>query len=204
MNLVQAQTIGEIEAARTLFREYQQFLGVDWCFQDFETELATLPGRYAPPVDWCFQDFETELATLPGRYAPPKGRLLLALDGEYTAGCVALRPLDNRAYEMKRLFIRPTYRGQGLGRILATRVVNEASALGYAVMRLDTLEGLGDAMRLYESLSFQRRAPYYANPLPGVVCWERALAHPGPAPVNCSSSRWCSETKADSRIGLDG
>ena len=156
MNLVQAQTANDIDTARTLFREYQRFLGVDLCFQGFEKELATLPGRYAPP----------------------RGRLLLALDGPRAAGCVALRPLDDKVCEMKRLFVRPAYRGRGLGRVLATRIVDEAAALGYAAMRLDTLEGLEGAMHLYTSMGFQRRAPYYANPLPGVVYWERALSNP--------------------------
>ncbi|HRD67568.1 MAG TPA: GNAT family N-acetyltransferase [Candidatus Competibacter sp.] len=154
MNLVQAQTASDIEIVRVLFREYQRFLGVDLCFQGFEEELATLPGRYAPPA----------------------GRLLLALDGAHAAGCVALRPLDEGICEMKRLFVRPAYRGRGLGRDLAVQIVNEASALGYATMRLDTLEGLDSAMRIYESLGFRRCAPYYANPLPGVVYWERTLS----------------------------
>lgn len=79
---------------------------------------------------------------------------------------------------MKRLFVRPDYRGQGLGYRLAMQAVNEASALGYAVMRLDTLEGLESAMRMYAAMGFQRRTPYYANPLPGVVYWERALQNP--------------------------
>lgn len=157
MKIIPAQAAGDIEAVRELFCAYERLLGVDLCFQNFAEELATLPGRYAPP----------------------RGRLLLALDEQqYAAGCVALRPLDDRTCEMKRLFVRPAYRGQGLGRILAMHVVNEASTLGYAVMRLDTLEELESAMRLYASLGFQRCAPYYANPLPGVVYWERALLNP--------------------------
>jgi len=167
MNLIQAQAVSDLDAARALFREYQRFLGVDLCFQGFEEELATLPGRYAPP----------------------KGRLLLALDGPRAAGCVALRPLDERSCEMKRLFVRPAYRGRGLGRALATRIVNEASALGYAAMRLDTLEGLEGAMHLYTSMGFQRRAPYYANPLPGVVYWERALSSSPSASVTAETER---------------
>ena len=161
MNLVPAQTVGDIETAQTLFREYQRFLGVDLCFQGFAEELATLPGRYAPP----------------------RGRLLLAREGERAAGCVALRPLEDGACEMKRLFVRPAYRGRGLGRLLAARIVSEATALGYALMRLDTLETLDEAMRLYTSLGFRRRPPYYANPLPGVVYWERTLADPPLAAV---------------------
>ena len=155
MHLIQAHTANDLETVRTLFREYQQWLGVNLCFQGFEEELATLPGRYAPPP----------------------GRLLLAWEGEQAAGCVALRPLDAGACEMKRLFVRPAYRGQGLGRILALQMVSDATALGYTVMRLDTLDTLDPAMRLYRELGFQRRAPYYANPLSGVVYWERALSN---------------------------
>jgi ribosomal protein S18 acetylase RimI-like enzyme len=161
MEIIRAQTADEIEAVRATFREYQQFLGVDLSFQGFEEELATLPG--------C--------------YAPPKGQLLLARDGPHAVGCVALRPLDDNACEMKRLFVRPDYRGQGLGRLLALRVVSEATALGYVVMRLDTLETLDGAMHLYTLMGFRRRAPYYANPLPGVVYWERALSNRTPASI---------------------
>lgn len=159
--IILAQTADEIETVRTLFREYQRFLGVDLCFQGFEEELVTLPGRYAPP----------------------KGRLLLARAGPHPAGCVALRPLDDGACEMKRLFVRPDYRGQGLGRLLAVRVVSEATALGYVVMRLDTLETLNSAIQIYTAMGFQRRAPYYANPLSDVVYWERALSNGAPASV---------------------
>lgn len=107
--------------------------------------------------------------------------MLLASDGQRAAGCVALRPLDDGACERKRLFVRPAYRGRGLGRILATRAVNAASALGDAVMRLDTLDTLDRAMHIYTAPGFQRRAPYYANPPPGVVYWERALSEPSSA-----------------------
>jgi len=148
-----------LEIVRTLFREYEQFLGVDLCFQGFAEELATLPGRYASP----------------------SGRLLLAMEGTDAAGCVALRPLEDGVCEMKRLFVRPAYRGQGLGYRLAMHIVNEATAMGYAVMRLDTLDTLERAMRIYETLGFQRCTPYYANPLPGVVYWQRALSKPAPA-----------------------
>lgn len=155
MKIIQAQTADEMETVRALFREYERFLKVDLCFQSFAEELTTLPGRYAPP----------------------QGRLLLAREGEQTAGCVALRPLDDGVCEMKRLFVRPDYRGQGLGRLLALQAVSEATALGYAVMRLDTLSTLEHAMQIYAALGFQRRAAYYANPLPGVVYWERALSN---------------------------
>jgi len=160
MRIIQVHTTSDIEAVRTLFREYERFLGVDLCFQGFEEELATLPGRYAPP----------------------QGRLLLAQVGEQAAGCVALRPLQEAGVcEMKRLFIRPAYRGQGLGLMLAQRIIHAAITVGYTVMRLDTLDTLERAMQLYETLGFRRCAPYYANPLPGVVYWERALSKPAPA-----------------------
>lgn len=168
MNLVEAHTPDDLETVRALFREYQRFLGVDLCFQGFEEELATLPGGYAPP----------------------QGRLLLARVDEQAAGCVALRPLPEAgACEMKRLFVRPAYRGQGLGRWLATQILHEATVLNYAVMRLDTLDTLDPAMRLYRELGFQRGAPYYANPLPGVVYWERALSKPAPALLTGSEHR---------------
>jgi GNAT superfamily N-acetyltransferase len=153
MPVIQAQTATELDAVLELFDEYQRGLGVDLGFQGFAEELATLPGRYAPPG----------------------GRLLLALAGTDAAGVVALRALDDGACEMKRLFVRPAYRGHGLGYRLATQIVNEATALGYSLMRLDTLDTLDSAMRMYAAMGFQRRMPYYANPLPGVVYWERAL-----------------------------
>ena len=159
MKILQAQTADDIETVRALFREYERFLKVDLCFQGFAEELATLPGRYALP----------------------QGRLLLAWAGEQAAGCVALRPLENGVCEMKRLFVRPAYRGRGLGLMLAQRIIHEAIAVGYTVMRLDTLDTLERAMRIYENLGFQRCAPYYANPLPGVVYWQRALSKPAPA-----------------------
>lgn len=156
MKIIRAQTADEMETVRALFREYERFLRVDLCFQGFAEELATLPGRYAPP----------------------QGRLLLAQESERVAGCVALRPLQEEgACEMKRLFVRPAYRGQGLGRMLAQRIIHEAITAGYTMMRLDTLGTLERAMQIYAALGFQRCAPYYANPLPGVVYWERALSN---------------------------
>ncbi len=167
MKIIQARATDDIDAVRALFREYQRFLKVDLCFQGFAEELATLPGRYAPP----------------------QGRLLLAWGGEQAAGCVALRPLENGVCEMKRLFIRSAYRGQGLGLMLAQRIIHEAIAVGYPVMRLDTLDTLERAMRIYENLGFQRCAPYYANPLPGVVYWQRALSKPTPVLLAESEQR---------------
>lgn len=153
MRIRQAQTKTEIEEVRKLFREYEAFLDVDLCFQSFEEELASLPGKYSRP----------------------SGDLLIGLDGEKTVGCVALRRLDGGACEMKRLFVRPEARGTGLGRQLAQEIILVARDLGYSLMRLDTLDRLKEAMKLYEMLGFQRTDPYYENPLPGVVYLELEL-----------------------------
>ena len=148
-----AQSPAEIDEVRLLFREYERFLGVDLCFQSFEEELAQLPGKYAPP----------------------SGGLLIGVMDGVLQGCVAVRGLDEEVCEMKRLFVRPQARGTGMGRRLAEEIIALARGLGYRLMRLDTLERLVEAMQLYQSLGFQRRAPYYANPLPGVVYLELAL-----------------------------
>jgi GNAT superfamily N-acetyltransferase len=143
----------EIAIVRDLFREYATWLDVDLCFQGFEAELAALPGKYAPPG----------------------GSLLLAfIDGE-PAGCIALRPMESGACEMKRLYVRPAFRGRGLGRALVERLLDDARSIGYRLMRLDTLDKLTEAMALYDSMGFRRVEPYYDNPLPGVVYWERPL-----------------------------
>lgn len=154
MKIKRALTTDEIEEVRRLFREYEAFLGVDLCFQNFEGELAGLPGKYAPP----------------------DGLLLIAAEGREVSGCVGLRKLEGGACEMKRLFVRPEYRGQGLGRKLAERIIDEAVSLGYSLMRLDTLDKLQEAIRLYESLGFKQREPYYHNPLSGVLYWELDLS----------------------------
>src|SRR4051794_21770428 len=127
MEIVRGESTRHIEMAHVLFREYERFLKVDLCFQNFEAELATLPGKYAPP----------------------EGALLLALKGTDARGCVALRKLVLGICEMKRLYVRPEHRGQGLGRQLALRIIQEASNLGYQRMRLDTLDRLPEAVQLY-------------------------------------------------------
>jgi GNAT superfamily N-acetyltransferase len=132
-------------------------------FRDYAAELA---------VDLCFQSFDAELAGLPGAYAPPKGRLLIAECDGIAAGCVALRPIDEGVCEMKRLWVRPAFRGEGLGRRLAESILAEARAIGYHTMRLDTLARLVPARELYRRLGFQEIAPYTANPIEGAIFME--------------------------------
>ncbi|MGD9098741.1 MAG: GNAT family N-acetyltransferase [Desulfobacterales bacterium] len=158
MEIKRAQTDNEMAEVRRLFRAYESALGVDLTFQGFDQELASLPGKYAPPTG----------DLLVGRV---QGRIL---------GCVAVRRLEGDICEMKRLYVRPEGRGAGLGRRLAQRIIVAARSLGYASMRLDTLDRLTGAMRLYESLGFRRIDPYYGNPLPGVVYWELDLKPAGP------------------------
>jgi ribosomal protein S18 acetylase RimI-like enzyme len=139
----------EMEAVRTIFREYADTLGVDLCFQDFETELAGLPGDYGAP----------------------RGALLLAQVEGAIAGCCALRPLDTADYpnasEMKRLYVRKAFRGFGLGRELAEAMLDRARQAGYACVLLDTLDDMESARALYTDLGFVVIPPYYHNPIAG-------------------------------------
>ena len=144
--LVEAASPEQIEACRELFLEYQRGLGVSLCFQGFDAELAALPGDYAPP----------------------RGRLYLAKAAGKPAACGALRPLFHRDAEMKRLYVRPAHRGSGLGRVLALRIIEDARALGYEGLKLDTLPAMKAAQRLYEDLGFRDTAPYNDNPVAGV------------------------------------
>ncbi|HXP63051.1 MAG TPA: GNAT family N-acetyltransferase [Dongiaceae bacterium] len=153
IRIARAASPNQVDEVRSLFLEYERFLRVELCFQSFEAELAGLPGKYAPPA----------------------GALLLATDGPRPAGCAALRKFGDGIGEMKRLFVRPEYRGRGVGRALAMRVLDEATAAGYACIRLDTLARLKEAGRLYQSLGFKQIKPYYPNPLEDVVYWELAL-----------------------------
>ena len=123
----------------------------------------------------CFQDFEKELAGLPGEYAPPTGRLLVAIQEDRLAGCVALRRIDERICEMKRLYVRPADRGTGLGRRLAEAVIAAAREIGYDRMRLDTMPSMTAAIGLYASLGFTDTRPYRFNPVEGVRYMELAL-----------------------------
>ena len=146
-----------LEIVRTLIREYLAFLDADLSFQAVDAELRDLPGKYAPPSGILL------LASL------PRG------SGEEPAGCGALRDLGDGICEMKRLFVRPEYRGYGIGRLLAERLLAEGRALGYRAMRLDTLDRLGEAVALYRALGFRPIPPYCENPLPGAMFWEREL-----------------------------
>jgi GNAT superfamily N-acetyltransferase len=158
----------DIALARLLFVEYAQWLKVDLCFQGFDEELATLPGAYAPP----------------------RGRLLLAGTSDQAFGCIALRPLDTAAgcgcgapaepagafvAEIKRLYVQPAHRAKGWGERLARAVIDEARTIGYRELKLDTLDWMTAARALYAGVGFRECAPYYHNPLAGVVYMELAL-----------------------------
>jgi ribosomal protein S18 acetylase RimI-like enzyme len=144
-----AQGPDDIEAVRALFLDYQADLGIDLCFQGFAAELDELPGVYAPP----------------------NGAIALALVGGSPAGCCAFRPLEGsdhlNACEMKRLFVRPAFRGFGLGRQLVDLVLSEARLAGYTNMLLDTLTDMEAARALYQEAGFYEVAPYYHNPIAG-------------------------------------
>ena len=164
----QASTPRDVELARALFVEYAQWLRVDLCFQGFEQELAALPGEYAPPG----------------------GRLLLAGAADAAFACAALRPLpaeggcgcDGREApaaimvgELKRLYVQPSHRGEGWGKRLARELIDEARAIGYRELKLDTLDWMAEARALYASLGFRECAPYYRNPLAGAVYMSLSL-----------------------------
>ncbi|MBL8328536.1 MAG: GNAT family N-acetyltransferase [Rubrivivax sp.] len=164
IELLPAQTPAQLDDARLIFREYAAQLGVDLCFQNFDAELAALPGDYALP----------------------QGVLLLAFVDGALAGCGALRPLPEVDYadacEMKRLFVRRAFRRFGLGRQLAQALVDHAVRAGYSTLLLDTLDDMEAARGLYATLGFEEVPPYYFNPLPG--------AHYLKADLTARVSRW--------------
>jgi ribosomal protein S18 acetylase RimI-like enzyme len=153
MDIVDGHREEHVPAVRALFEEYAAALDVDLGFQDFQRELAELPGEYVPPG----------------------GRLLLALDPE-PAGCVALRPYEPGVCEMKRLYVRPAYRGSGLGRTLAEAIVAAGRQAGYERMRLDTMPTMKAARGLYRSLGFAEIEAYRFNPVHGTTYFELRLS----------------------------
>ena len=154
LHATQVQSREQVAEIRELFLEYAQSLTFDLCFQSFDKELAGLPGDYAPP----------------------EGRLLLAIFDGQTAGCVALHKIENDVCEMKRLYVRPQFRGKGLGKALAERIIHEAREIGYKKLRLDTVEPvMRAAVAMYRQLGFQEIEPYRANPIEGALYMELQL-----------------------------
>ncbi len=154
MKIIMAKSESDIKEVRTLFEEYAAWLEISLCFQNFDRELAGLPGEYAAP----------------------DGRLLLAFDDDQVAGGIALRKIRATTCEMKRLFLRPEFRGRGFGRVLVKRVIEEARQMGYTQMCLDTLPGRMDqAVALYKSIGFKEIEPYYNNPVAGATFMELRL-----------------------------
>jgi ribosomal protein S18 acetylase RimI-like enzyme len=143
IEITQCESPEQIEEIRKLFCEYENWLGIDLCFQDFKKELANLPGKYAKP----------------------DGRLFLISVKNKPAGCIALREIDTEVCEMKRLFVREDFRGLGLGKKLIEKLIEEARSAGYKKMQLDTLaDKMPSAVKLYKSYGFCEIAPYYHNP----------------------------------------
>lgn len=149
----EAKFPADLETFRSLVREYQVDMGENLCFQGFEEEVANLPGRYARP----------------------QGVVVLGFLNRVPVACIALRPLNDRDCEMKRLYVRPEARGVGIGRALVRRVLREARLSSYHTMKLDTLARMEPAIRLYESMGFRRTKPYTENPLEDVVYMERLV-----------------------------
>jgi putative acetyltransferase len=153
MRVVDGHGEAELPAVRRLFEEYAASLEVDLGFQDFERELRELPGEYAPP----------------------EGRLFLALDGDEPAGCVALRAYEPGVCEMKRLYVRPSFQGSGVGRRLAVAIIEAGRDAGYSLMRLDTLPSMEAARGLYRSLGFEEIEAYRFNPVHGTTYFQLRL-----------------------------
>ncbi len=152
--IVEAKSPAEIAAVRQLFGEYAEWLGFSLAYQNFGDELASLPGKYARP----------------------SGRLLLASVDDAAAGCGAIRQLEPSVCEMKRLFVKTEFRGCGLGRKLAEKLISNAREMGYSTMRLDTVaEKMGNAVRLYEALGFREIPAYYPNARAGTLYFELRL-----------------------------
>ena len=152
--IIRAADVADIAAARALFLEYEKSLGIDLAFQDFAHELADLPGEYSPP----------------------SGSLLLAVGDGIATGCVAVRSFDGlNVAELKRLYVRPSARGRGLGLRLADSAIAAAREVGYKAIRLDTLPTMTSAQALYRRLGFREIDPYRFNPIPSTSYWELRL-----------------------------
>lgn len=154
LKIIEAETPEQIEKTRELFREYENWFGMKLCFQNFDEEVANLPGQYAKP----------------------EGRLYLAFSDEKLAGCIALRKLEDEICEMKRLFVRDEFRGQKIGILLIEKLFDEAKEIGYKKMRLDTFPAkMGKAVKLYESYGFYEIPKYYENPFGETLFMEKVL-----------------------------
>lgn len=153
IELIQVESEEHLDCIRELFKEYEKSLGFDLDFQDFEKELAKLPGEYAVP-DGC---------------------LLLAFYGKNIAGSAGLRKLGQGICEIKRMYVRPNFRGKGIGRAMSVRIIEIARAIGYKRMRLDTIDTMRTAISLYKSLGFKKIKPYRYNPVDGASYMELLL-----------------------------
>lgn len=151
--IVEALSEEHLATVRKLFLEYESSLPFDLDFQNFDEEISHLPGEYSRPV----------------------GCILVAFVGEGAAGCVALRKFEAKICEMKRLYVRPAFRGKGLGRKLAGEVITEAKKIGYRKMRLDTVSSMTEAIGLYKSFGFREIPQYRVNPLPDAIFFEMEL-----------------------------
>lgn len=155
ITISQATSAPQISQVRDLFLEYGESLGFSLCFQSFDKELAELPGDYAPP----------------------EGRLFLAAEGKMAAGCIALRGMEKDVCEMKRLYVRPVFRGKRVGYHLVQTVIDSAREIGYSRMRLDTVEPImQDAVAIYRRFGFREIAPYRVNPIAGALYMELDLS----------------------------
>ena len=153
LHILQAETGKNLKRARTIFKEYAASLDFDLDFQDFREELNSLPGQYTSP----------------------SGRLLIAMYGDKPAGCIALRKLSHGVCEMKRLYVKPQFRGLGIGRALTEAIIEEAKRIRYARMRLDTVPSMEEARALYVSIGFKEIKPYRYNPIEGSRFMELSL-----------------------------
>jgi len=151
--VISAAIESDIPAIKELFLEYARAIGIDLCFQNFDKELANLPGKYALP----------------------DGALLIAKSSSKTCGCIALRKFDDQVCEMKRLYVKPEFRKHGLGKDLVERIINEAKKRGYKFMRLDTLATMQSAIKLYKSFGFYEIPAYTFNPIPNAVYMEKKI-----------------------------